>query len=63
MDGNKRIGWLSVVVSYGFNEIHLDAPDDGAFDLVISMVSGNLTFEQAASTLPLALALRGRECD
>ena len=28
VDGNKRLGWLAVVVFYGLNGVDLDAPDD-----------------------------------
>lgn len=28
--GNKRLGWLAMVVFYGLNDVALDAPDDPA---------------------------------
>jgi len=37
VDGNKRLGWLATVVFYGLNGIHLDAPDDDAYELVIAV--------------------------
>ena len=40
VDGNRRLGWLAVVVFYGLNGINLDAPDDPAYDLVIDIASG-----------------------
>ncbi|KRE99195.1 alcohol dehydrogenase [Nocardioides sp. Soil777] len=40
VDGNKRLGWLAVVVFYGLNGVELEAPDDDAYDLVISVASG-----------------------
>ncbi|WP_131104918.1 type II toxin-antitoxin system death-on-curing family toxin [Ornithinimicrobium sufpigmenti] len=40
VDGNKRLGWLAVVVFYGLNGVDLQAPDDDAYDLVIAIASG-----------------------
>ena len=51
VDGNKRLGWLSLVIFYGLNGIDLDAPDDDAYDLVIAVASGNATYQQAATRL------------
>lgn len=51
IDGNKRLGWLAVVVFYGLNGIALDAPDDQAYDLVIAVASGLMGYEQAARAL------------
>ena len=51
IDGNKRIGWLATVVFYGLNNIHLDAPDDDAYDLVIAVASSAITYEEAAAHL------------
>jgi death on curing protein len=51
VDGNKRIGWLATVVFYGLNNIELDAPDDHAYDLVISIASSAITYEEAAAHL------------
>lgn len=50
-DGNKRLGWLAVVVFYGLNDITLEAPDDDAYDLVIAIASGTTTYEAAAAHL------------
>ncbi|QIK72226.1 type II toxin-antitoxin system death-on-curing family toxin [Propioniciclava coleopterorum] len=51
VDGNKRLGWLAVVVFDGLNDVVLDAPDDEAYDLAIAMASGAVSYEQAASLL------------
>ncbi len=48
VDGNKRIGWLAVVVFYGLNGVELDAPDDDAFDLVVGMAAGEMEPGEAA---------------
>ena len=37
VDGNKRLGWLAVVVFYGLNDVTLDAPDDDSYELVMSI--------------------------
>lgn len=47
-DGNKRIGWLATVVFYGLNDISLDAPDDGAYDLVMAIASGDTAYQETA---------------
>lgn len=51
VEGNKRIGWLATVVFYGLNSIELEAPDDDAYDLVISVASSSITFLEAAEHL------------
>ena len=51
IDGNRRIGWLATVVFYGLNSITLDAPDDDAYDLVITIASGTMPYQQAATQL------------
>ena len=51
IDGNKRIGWLATVVFYGLNNIELEPPDDDAYDLVMAIASGAITYEHAASHL------------
>ena len=42
VDGNKRLGWLSAVVFCFINGVHIDAPDDDAYDLVIAIADGSL---------------------
>ena len=52
IDGNKRLGWLAVVVFYGLNGIELEAPDDDdAYDLVIAVATGAVPYSQVAATL------------
>lgn len=53
VDGNKRLGWLAVIVFYGLNDVTLNAPDDDAYDLVIAMASGTTTYEAAAQRLAI----------
>ena len=51
VDGNKRLGWLAVVVFYGLNDIDLDAPDDPAYELVMSVAREELSLDETASSL------------
>lgn len=40
VDGNKRLGWTAVVVFYRLNGRRITAPEDDAYDLVITVASG-----------------------
>jgi death-on-curing protein len=40
VDGNKRLGWVCVRLFYVFNGRDLQAPEDDAFDLVMSIARG-----------------------
>lgn len=51
VDGNKRLGWTSTVVLYDINGWLLDAPDDEAYDLVISVAEGRLEVAEIAAVL------------
>lgn len=51
VDGNKRLGWLAAVVFYGLNGVDLDAPDDPAYELVMSVARGELSVDEIAGTL------------
>lgn len=51
VDGNKRLGWLAVVVFYGLNNVDLEAPDEDAYTLVIALASGTATYQDAAARL------------
>jgi len=42
VDGNKRLGWVSVRLFYGLNGSDLRVPVDDAFDLVTSIADGSL---------------------
>ena len=37
VDGNKRLGWLAVVVFYGLNDVDRHAADDPAYELVMAV--------------------------
>lgn len=51
VDGNKRVGWLAVVVFYGLSNAALEAPDDEAYDLVVALASGATDHRDAATKL------------
>ena len=42
IDGNKRLGWVSVRLFYRLNDRDLRAPIDDAFDLVAAIADGSL---------------------
>ena len=51
VDGNKRLSWVAVVVFYGLNGLALRAPEDPAYDLVIGVAEGRLTYQEVAAQL------------
>ena len=51
VDGNKRLGWLAVVVFYGLNDVDLDAPDDPAYELVMSAARRDISIDDIAAAL------------
>jgi death-on-curing protein len=50
-DGNERLGWLAVVVFYGLNDVDLDAPDDPAYELVMSVARREVSIDEISATL------------
>ncbi len=51
VDGNKRLGWLAVVVFYGLYDIDLDARDDPAYELLMSVARREMSIDEIAATL------------
>lgn len=51
VDGNKRLGWLAVVVFYGLNDVDLDAPDDPAYELVMAVARREPSIDEIAALL------------
>jgi death on curing protein len=45
VNGNKRLGWLAVVVFFGLNQVDLDAPNDPAHELVMAVARRDLTID------------------
>ena len=42
IDGNKRLGWVSVRLFYRLNDLDLHAPIEDAFELVASIADGSV---------------------
>lgn len=61
VDGNKRVSWLAAGAFYWINGHLLDAPDDPAYDLVISAATGSLDAPDIAVTLSRWVRPRGTE--
>lgn len=51
VDGTKRLGWTATLVFLDLNGIWIDAPDDDAYALVISVAAGELTLGQIEDAL------------
>jgi death-on-curing protein len=51
VDGNKRVAWLAAGAFYWINGYLLDAPEDPAYDLVISVATGSIEVPAIATTL------------
>lgn len=51
VDGNKRLGWLAAVVFLDLNGSWVEAPDNDAYDLVISITSGQLDLDEISVLL------------
>jgi death-on-curing protein len=56
VDGNKRLGWLALVVFYGLNGIDVDVSDDDVYDLIIEIASGQVEHPMVAAALRKWLA-------
>jgi death-on-curing protein len=60
IDGNKRLSLAAVIAFYGLNGRRLTLTNDAAYDLVISVASGQLdTVEEIAAALRPATRPRG----
>lgn len=51
VDGNKRIGWLAVVVFYDLNGYEFILSDDDAYELVVAVAARQISFEALATRL------------
>ncbi|MDQ3690346.1 MAG: type II toxin-antitoxin system death-on-curing family toxin [Chloroflexota bacterium] len=51
IDGNKRLGWMAIFVFFGLNGYDLDAQDDAAYELVISVSTSATDYVHAADRL------------
>ncbi len=50
-DGNKRLSWVAAVVFYGLNGLALRAPHDRAYELVVALAEGQVTYQHVAAQL------------
>lgn len=46
VDGNQRLGWTCLVVFLDLNGAWLEVADDDAYDLVVSVEAGQLSWER-----------------
>lgn len=51
IDGNKRLGWIAAVMFLELNGLRVDAPLDHAYDLVIAVATGAMTYQESAARL------------
>lgn len=51
IDGNKRLGWIAAATFYELNGVFLDAPEDDAYDLVIAVATGAMSYQESAARL------------
>jgi death-on-curing protein len=51
VDGNKRLGWASLISFYALNGIFIELEDDEAYEFVINVASGRLRFLEIAQQL------------
>jgi death on curing protein len=51
VDGNKRLAWLALFVFYGLNGVDLAAPEDDAYELVIKVATGTISYADVATCL------------
>lgn len=51
VDGNKRLGWASVVTFLALNQCFLDVNDDDAYDFTISVAAGRRRYLEISETL------------
>jgi death on curing protein len=59
IDGNKRLALAAVIAFYGLNGRRLTLPNDAAYDLIISVASGQLdTVDAIAAVLQTATGPR-----
>ncbi|MGC5629469.1 type II toxin-antitoxin system death-on-curing family toxin [Georgenia sp. Z1344] len=51
LDGNKRLGWLAMIVFLDVNGIWIEAPDDEAYDLVVAVADRSATIDEISDAL------------
>ena len=51
INGNKRLGWIVTVMFLERNGRRVDAPFDDAYDLVIAVSTGEMSYQESAARL------------
>lgn len=51
VDGNKRLGWLAVTLFYRRNGKPFHVAHDPAYDLVIAVSTGQMSYQESAARL------------
>ena len=51
VDGNKRLGWVALVLMLDLNGVRLDAPDDEAVELTIDVAASNAGLEDITAAV------------
>ena len=51
VDGNKRLGWIAAVMFLERNRRRVEAPFDDAYDLVIAVATGAMSYQESAARL------------
>jgi len=49
VDGNKRLGWLALVLTLDLNGVRLDVPDDEAVDVTMRVAAGSSGIDDLAA--------------
>ena len=49
VDGNKRLGWLSLIVMLDLNGCEITVSDDEAYEAVISLATGQESYREFAA--------------
>ena len=49
VDGNKRLGWLALVLTLHLNGVRLEVPDDDAVDITVRVAAGSSDFDDLAA--------------
>ncbi len=51
VDGNKRVGWLALVITLDLNGVRVEAPDDEAVALTLAVASGEAGMDEIVAAL------------
>lgn len=46
LDGNKRLGWIGIIIFLELNDIVLEVPDDVAVDFVVGVAAGTIEWDE-----------------